>query len=157
MARVGAGPTVEFTVTPTLDTSAYVSGDLLFDTTLIDSTFSTPLNHTAIIQSVGILDDGDVGLDLDLLFLNQSTTLGTINAAFAASDALLAQLTGNIVTVAAADYDDLIGAQYASPQFNPFVVATDSNRVPGLYVAGVARAGGTFAADDLHLKIGVIF
>lgn len=159
MSTTGIGAVQLVDVIPTLDIAgAYADGDLFFNPVTLDTRFWGPTHHSAIVQSLMVLDDADQSAAFDLLFMQASTSLGTFNAAFAPSDALAANIVG-VISVAAGDYVDCANSVIAMPQFNPFVVAVGSGdkSVQDLWVAGVARDAYTaVAATDLHLRIGMV-
>lgn len=157
MSLYGHGALNIIDVDLVVNTAQYADADLLSDKVEVEGVFN-PNHHTALIQSLHILDDGDQGAALDILFFTASATLGTINAALNASDGVLSKLVG-VVEVAAGDYVDLINAQYAIPQFNPFVIrADDSDKTEqSLWIAAVSRGTPTYTGtDDLHVRIGLL-
>src|SRR5512133_1698421 len=54
------------TVTPTVDTSAYAAGDLLFDSTEVANAVRAN-GSTCILQSLTVIDKGDQGVGFTLL------------------------------------------------------------------------------------------
>ena len=86
---------------PTLDTSIYAIGDLLFDATEIAQAVTWSGGY-GTLRSVDILDEDAQGIAFDLLVLNAGDSLGSLNAAFAASDTLCRGIVA-IVPVATAD------------------------------------------------------
>ncbi len=156
MSKTGTGPLQWFDVTLTLSASpAYASGDLLADVALLED-FFTPLQQTALVQSVHVLDEDDQAGALDVCFTNLSTSWGTINSTLALSDTVARGVQG-LVKVVAGDYTDLGGAQLAVPQFNPFLVASDeSASAKRLYVAVVSRDAKTYSVSGIRLRIGVL-
>lgn len=156
MAGVGAVRLVQ--VDFVLDLAAHADGDLLSNPVEIAGIWG-PSEHSGIVQSLHILDDVAQGFAMDILFLQAGTSLGTLNAAYAASDALNGTVIG-VVHIATTDWIALgSGASYAIPQFNPFVVSTihSDKSVRSLYLAAIARgAFDAAAADDLHVRLGLL-
>lgn len=148
-------PDLVVTVTPTLDTSAYASGDLLFDSTEVANAVRTN-GSTAILQSVTLLDKADQGVAMTLLFANAATDFGTLNSAPDPDDAECATVLG-IVRIATADYIDLGGAKVATAS-NIGLLLKAGAATTSLYVAGVNSTGTpTYgAASDLVLQLGFL-
>ena len=101
---VGASD-IAVTVTPTCDTNAYASGDLLFDSTEIAAAVRANGGH-CILQSIVITDIDDQGLDMVLIFANAATDFGTLNSAPDPDDTEVLTVIGH-VPVATTDYFDL--------------------------------------------------
>lgn len=99
-ARVLVGcPDIVITVTPVLDTSAYASGDLLFDSTEIANAVRV-VGGTAILQSITLLDKADQGVAFTLLFANAATDFGTLNAAPDPDDTEAGTVIGHFAVLA---------------------------------------------------------
>jgi hypothetical protein len=143
-------------VTPTVDTSAYADGDLLFDKVLIPGcgwSGAEPVNlQTVVLQDV----DDEAGTNIELYFFNTSTTLGTINSAFNPSDTLMLACVGMLEVPGseAVDYGGgKITCLHGLNMVMPTVAVTGSGA--SLYVAGVVRGAPTYtAATDLKLRLG---
>lgn len=140
-------------VTPTLDTSAYDSGDVLFDTTAMTAVFR--INGAAMtVDSLTVLDEDDQGIAFDLYFLDTNTSLGTFNTAPNISDANARKILG-WVPVASGDYKDLGGAKVATVRNIGLKLKADSG-ADDLYIAAVTGGTPTHTASGLKLKLGVI-
>lgn len=139
-------------VTPTLDTSAYGAGDVLFATTEIPNVErGEPVPHGQILDAVTLIDKDDEGAAITLYFFDSDVALGTINNAPGISDANAAQCLG-IVDIATGDYDDLGGVKVAHVRgLNlPMLPASGTS----LYVAATCVATPTYtAASDLVLRL----
>ena len=147
-------------VTPTVDTSAYAAGDLIFTATIIPGVGPASISNpepvklqTIIVQDV----DDEAAMDLTLQFFRASTTLGTINNAYNPSDAVMQECVGefNITTL---DWLDYGGGKIAifhdvNMLMQPVNVTTAG---ASLYVAGYTVGGSpTYtAATDLKLRFG---
>lgn len=142
-----------FPVTLSLDTSAYVSGDVLADTQVLTDAMLVA-GGRAILQSVVVIDEDDQKQGFILLFFSSSQSLGTENAAPDVSDSEIREFLGK-VTVNAGDYLDLGGASVAQPSFTPFLLeaAADSK---DLYVAALSQGTGTYSASGLKLRLGLL-
>jgi hypothetical protein len=139
-------------VTPVLDTSAYAADRLLFNSTAIASAAFHDGGHVRL-ESIGLLDEDDQGIAMDLLFLDASTSLGTINQAFAASDTLGRNVLGR-VNIATGDYIDFGGFRFAQKS-SLGIVMKAAAATSSLWVAGVTRGGTpTYTASGLKFKFG---
>jgi hypothetical protein len=150
---VGASDSV-VTVIPTLDTNAYASGDLLFDSTEIANAVRAN-GYTAILHSVTIIDKADQKVAFTLVFANAATDFGTLNAAPDPDDTEAATVIGH-VAVAASDYLDL-GANAVACVKGIGLLLKAGAATTSLYVAGVNGTGTpTFAASDLVIQLGFL-
>ena len=140
-------------ITLSLDTSAYADGDVLAETQLCSGVVED-VHGKAMVLSLGVLDKDDQGQPLDIVFLKSNKGIGTENAQVSVSDADADEILG-IVSVAAADYKDLINSQYA--QITNVGILLES--APGsvdVYIAAISRGTGTYSASGITLKIGLV-
>jgi hypothetical protein len=153
IGRVGTSDIV-VTVTPVLDTAAYASGDLLFDSAEVANAVRAN-GYTAILQSITIIDKADQGVAFTLLIANAATDFGTLNGAPDPDDTEAATVIGH-VPVATGDYIDLGGAKVACIR-NIGLLLKAGAATTSLYVAGVNGTGTpTYAASDLVLQLGFL-
>lgn len=142
---------------PVLDTSAYADNDVMFNSVEVSGVFLANGRCVELISISG-LDKADQGVDFDLIFTQTAITLGTINAAVDATDAVIlaAGYLGHVSILAASGhYVDFINSQGICRTVDPLLLeaATGSNK---LYVSGIIRSGTpTYAADSLSLNLGV--
>ena len=152
-------------VTPTLDTSAYADNDVFFNATEIPSAVIGNGGASKLI-SITILNEDDVAHDIDLIFMQKSTDLGTINEAVGSNSKwtnALAKQAGVLGVIevdwSTSNSDFVNNLIYSSGNANPSGKAEnlpmilqaedDSNSV---YVAAVSRGGTpTVAADDYEI------
>lgn len=141
-------------VTFSVDTSAYASGDLIADTQEIDGV-GFGWKHTVVLDSITLIDESDQKVALSFVFLNASTSLGTENSAPNISDANATAAVLGQITFAATDYVDLGGVAVATKANLGLVLQTGA-ATDSLYVAIVNSTGTpTYgAADDLTGKFG---
>lgn len=141
-------------VTPTLDTSAYASGDLLFDVVTITSA-ALATGAAVELVSVTVCDQDDQKVAMNLFVSNLSTTWGTFNAAPTLSDAGGLGIQA-IIPIAAADFIDLGGVAVAQPRVAQNIgVICETSGSANLYLAGVNGAGTpTFTASGLKITLG---
>lgn len=139
--------------TPTLDTSQYGDGDLLFDCTEIPQFF--PHNNGSVfLHSMRITDEDDQGAAMEVLFVKANEDLGTANSAYAISDAESRSILTRIA-VASGDWFDMGGyrvAEFTSIGRTLTSVADSSS----IYIAGVSRGAGTYTASGLKFLFGVV-
>lgn len=149
-------------VTPTVDTSAYAAGDVLFNPTEIPRAVIEKGGCSKLIGITIIDQDDNTHIDMELIFMTVSKDLGTINAAPDITDANLelARILG-IAKIDSSDNEiDLVGSKvytFSSATGNaaahplPMILeaADDSTSV---YVAAITQVTPTFAAaDDIDL------
>lgn len=149
---VGASDII-VTVTPTLDTSAYTSGDLLFDSTEIANAVRAN-GGCAILQSITIVDKDDQRAGLTLLFADAATDFGTPNSAPDPDDGETATVLGHVAIVAG-DYVDLGGASVACVRGLGLLLKAGA-ATTSLYVAAMTGGTPTHTASGLALKLGFL-
>lgn len=148
-------------VAPTVDTSAYASGDLVGPKqTLTDAGAGAGLGSstggqlTGIIHSVTITDLENQSADFDLVVFssNPSNTTFTDNAAFDIADADLPKVVCVIQVTTNVAFND-----------NAVIIANGTNcvfdaKASGgiLYVAPVIRSAGTFSASGLTFRYSIL-
>jgi hypothetical protein len=137
-------------VTPTVDTSAYASGDRLGS--LMTLTAVNPNGDTApaLLSSIVILDMAAQRAAMDILFFHTSPTIASAdNAAIDISDANAAYLVGH-VSVVAGDYTNLTANAVATVKNLNLHLKVNSSGT--LYALIVSRGSPTYAAaSDLKL------
>lgn len=140
-------------IRPTLDTSAYADGEVLFAATKLADVVIDPMSEV-MLHSVAVTDISDQNAAFDLLFFSSSVTMGTLNAAVSISDADALLHVGR-VQVATSDYYDLGGADVASIGSLGRIMRT-AHESRDLWVAGVSRGTATYAANGLLLTFGFV-
>jgi len=151
LGKVGMND-ITITVTPTLDTDAYADGDVLFNATEIANAVRNN-GDTCILQSVHVLDKADQGKDFELVFLNASQALGTINAAIDISDANAEKIIGHYAF--SNGYVDLINSQILTDSGIGLLLKAGA-ATTSLYVAGISKGAGTYADGDLKITLGFL-
>ena len=141
------------TITCTVDTSAYASGDVLFDTQEIAGAVRVN-GDTCILQSVHVIDIDDQGKEMDLIFFNAATSLGTENSAPDIDDSDVLTTLGK-VNISADDYIDLGANRIATVQGIGLVLEAGA-ATTSLYVAGITRGTPTHSATGLTIKFGLL-
>ena len=152
-------------VTPTLDTSAYANNDVFFNSTEIPNAVVGDGGASKLI-GITILNEDDSAHDIDIVFMQKSTDLGTINEAVGSNSKwtnVLAKAAGvlGVVSVdwSAGTSDFVNNLIYSSSTANPsgksatlpilLQAESDSNSV---YMAAISRGGTpTTAADDYEI------
>jgi hypothetical protein len=138
-------------VTPVCDTSAYASGDTLFDR-ITCGTVARRNGDTVVLESVIILDvDDQAAAEMDLYFLDSDVTLGTANAAPSISDANAAKIVGHL-NIPSSAFKDLGGCKIACMRGVDLSMKTDAASQI-LYVAGVTQGTPTQTAGGIKLKL----
>ena len=145
------------TVTPTIETSTIDANDVLFNPVEIPFAVSE-LGGRSLLHSGCLIDQTDTSVDagvaIDLVFTQDSTNLGTLDAAVSAADTVL---DGIIGIVPMTSYVDMINGQISTKTNIGLVLIGASASSKSVYVGGVVREAGTArAADAIDLRIGVI-
>lgn len=148
---VVTGTGVVLTLTPTLDTTTYAAGDVLFGTAELAGAMRAT-GGRGYLQSIHVLDEDDQGQPFEVLFLNASTTIGATNGAVAITDTNARNVIGR-VTVTSSSYLD-IGASRIATLAN-LGLMMQSSGTTSLFVAGVATGTGLYTASGLKLQIGI--
>ena len=144
-------PDIAVTVTPTCDTSAYASGDLLFDSTAVANAVRAVGGH-CVLHSMTIIDKADQGVAFTLLIANAATDFGTLNSAPDPDDTEAGTIIGWI-PIAASDYID-VGASKIACVRNLGLGLKAGAATTSLYVAGINGTGTpTYAASDLVITL----
>ena len=136
------------------DTDATADSGVISNPVEIANCVSVPAG-TALLHFVQLLDDDDDGKAIDLVFTQVSTNLGTVNGAIDAADGVAASILG---VVSITSYFDGIAWQIAQ-KTNIGIILKAAADTKSIYVGAINRSGGAVtktAADDLHLRIGVI-
>ena len=152
-------------VTPTLDTSAYADDDVFFNSTEIPSAVIGNGGASKLI-GITILNEDDVAHDIDIIFMQKSTDLGTINDAVGTAmkwnntQAKEAGVLGFVKIDWSAGTSDFVNNLiYTSSSANisgksstlPILLQAESNST-SVYMAAVSRGGTpTVAADDYEI------
>lgn len=149
------------TVVPTLDTSAYANGDLLFDATAVALPFNG-LNGTLWLADVQVTDIDDQTLYIwDLIVASTSIDMGTLNSAPSTSDADAVSIIGRIRfdgTASPPDGVDVGGSKlYSKSAGNPplpIAVRPSTANPNTLYICGVCVTGTpTHTAAGLKVRL----
>lgn len=142
------------TVTPTLDTSAYASGDYMAKGSIAGALEKN--SGIAKLVSLQVLDEAKQKVAFDILFFDADPTVASaVNAAIDISDAEMAKYLG-FVAVAAGDYlTDLAGSSIATKSnIQLMLEGSESSPSTSLYYVLVTRGAPTYAASSLKIKFG---
>lgn len=140
-------------LTLSLDTSAYGDGDLLAETQLLSAEAFHEEGAKAFLESLVVIDQDDLKLAFDIVFLQSNVSLGTENATPSISDTDALKILGT-VTIGTADYKDLGGVAVATLRdLRLLLEAASGSR--SLYVGAISRGTGTYTAAGLKLRIGI--
>ena len=131
---------------PTLDTSAYASGDTLFDRLAL----TVPRCQDALrgtLKGVTILDKDDQGAAIDLYLLKGNVAFGTANAAPSISDADGEAILGYVPVTAS---KDLGGCRFGQTDA---AVGFSLAAGEALYLAAVVNGTPTHTAAGLVIRL----
>jgi hypothetical protein len=151
------GKSKNITVTPTIDTNIYASGDLVGTKLTLSNALRAQTGRGRIV-SVTLVDQAKQSAALDVVFFNAnpSGTTFTDNAALDVADADALKYAGHVSIVAGnyAAFADNSAATVVVSGAGIQVTATDSST---LYACLVSRATPTYAAaTDLQLTVGIV-
>ncbi|MEM0966607.1 MAG: hypothetical protein AAGJ81_10710 [Verrucomicrobiota bacterium] len=133
-------------VVPVLDTNATTAGDVLCATTQLTV---LPPGWKGTVERITVLDKDHNGAALDVVLLEDDTSLGTAGSAVSASDAAAEKVVA-VQQVAASDYADLVNSQLADVELAKPIGAGGG----ALYAALIDRTGGnTFTASGIVLTV----
>ena len=159
--RLGKMDVDFITVTPTIETSTIDANDVLFNpsTAEIANAVSVP-GGRSLLHSICLIDQTntsvDAGVSIDLVFSQDSTNLGTLDAAVDCADTVLDGIIG-IINISADDYKDMINGQIATKSNVGLILIGASATSQSVYVGGVIREAGTArAADAIDIRLGII-
>lgn len=142
------------TVTYTLDTSAYASGDLLADTQALSTTACDQNAGCVRIDSITIVDEDAQGVALYVLIHSASTSMGTENSAPNISDANARNILA-IIPVATTDYVTVSGTKVATLRSLGTIVKTAAGS-QALYTSLLNGTGTpTFTATGVTAQFGI--
>jgi len=150
IGKVGMPDNV-ITITCSLDTSAYASGDVLFDTQEIANAVRNN-GETCILQSIHVVDIDDQKVEMDLVFFNANTSLGIENAAPDIDDTEVLTTLG-VVNVK--NYVDLGEASTATVTGIGLPLKAGA-ATTSLWVAGITRGTPTHTASGLQISFGFL-
>ena len=139
-------------VTPTLDTLAYVTGDRLGSVqTITDAVRIT--TGTSVLQSITILDQARQSALMDILFFRASPTVASAdNAAIDITDAqMLANYIGSVSITES--YVALAGSSVVTKTGIGLVLKGSSSHI---YALPIIRGSGTYAANSLVFMYGFL-
>ena len=149
--------TVVLTVTPTIDTAAYATGELM-GSSEISLSPAVLQNGTrpasGVIQSVVIIDEDAQEINIDVYFFDAepSNTTFTDQAAFAPTDADLDALIGvAAVTDWRSTSTNSIGQVHNLGMAFELAASSDT-----LYAVLVTRGAPTYSATGLTLRVAVL-
>ncbi len=148
------GKRVIFNHTPSLLTAALDQDDVLADTEVLVGCFRGN-ELPGVLESIILLDQDDNGEDLIIYFLDANVVMGTEGAAVSITDANAVNIMGS-VTIAAADYTDLIGSQIATiAGINlPLKPVTATSGMYMAIVGGVSNTS-TYTASGIKIRLGI--
>lgn len=149
-----APPLALISVTLSLDTAAYASGDLLADAQEVAGV-ALATGGEAELVSLTVIDEDDQGAAFDVYLASASTTWGTENSAPTVSDAAARSIQA-VIPIATADYKDLGGVRVAQPRLAQNIgVVCSCVGGTSLYVAVVNGSGTpTYTASGVRLVFG---
>lgn len=139
-------------VTPTADTSILASGDVAFNPVELPGFFSG-YGAVRLLTGVQVVDRDDQGIALDLVLMNASTNLGTLNSAPNISDDNITSAVLATVSLVAGDYVDLGGARVATKILSLPIPLVGPAASLSVWIGGISRGTPTYTAAGLRIKL----
>ena len=157
--RLGKMDVDIITVTPTIETSTIDADDVLFNPVEITNAVSVP-GGRSLLHSICLIDQTntsvDAGVEIDLVFTQDSTALGTLDAAVDCADTVLDGILG-IINISRSSYVDMINGQISTKNNVGLALIGASTSSQSVYVGGIIREAGTArAADAIDIRLGII-
>lgn len=146
------GKTTTVSVTPTIDTDAYTAGDAVGGRLEFTNAVGEH-NKTGVLQSVIIIDDDQEQNELELWLFDQAFTATADDAAFAPSDADLANCIG-VVSTADGTYYNASANGVCTIRNIGLVLNLQSTTLYGQLVTRGTEA--YTAATDLTIVVGIL-
>lgn len=145
-----AGEVIELTFSANAD--AHSAGDVVAAPEELVN-FAREDGRGVLIQSVVLIDEGDQGAALDLVFLSADGSLGSESAAAGPTDTVAKTILG-VVSIEASDYSDMANSQVATKN-NVGLLLHPAAASTSVWVGLIARGSiDLAAADDITVKIG---
>ena len=144
------------TVTPDIETSTIDANDVFFNPVEIPNAVAVN-DGTSILQSICLIDQTDTSVDagvaIDLVFTQDDTVLGSLDASVSGADSVLDGILG-IISIT--NYADMINGQVATKN-NIGLVLKGASSSKSIYVGGVIRETGTArAATAIDIRLGIV-
>lgn len=154
---MGASSTLQFLngIQPTLDTSAYAAADVLFNAVEIPNMVAQK-GRSAKLLCITAHDKAAQAAAMDLLFFQNTATLGTLNAAVDITDAAFetAGFLGH-VSIVAGDWTAIVTGHALTKLVNPGLVLEAISTSRSIWMAAIGRTTTpTFAATSLKFGFG---
>lgn len=136
----------DITIVPPLDTAAYASGEVMFNSCPIPKAVLKAAGKGRIIE-LSAVEYSDQGFGIDLYFSKAPMSLGAVQAAAAATDAgVAAGIFLGVIKIGSTDWDD-IGANRVANLRNLNKWLRAASGTTSLYVSGIVRGAGTYAVN----------
>jgi hypothetical protein len=145
-------------VTPTLDTSAYATGDHMGTIHTLNSALSN-VGTTSILVNLTITDTANQKAALEVHLFSASPTLtSSDNAAIRIADSEVAAYHLGYVSVAATDYVtlDATAGNAIAIKTGLNILLKNSAAGTSIYAVVVSRGSPTYAASSLTFKYGLL-
>jgi hypothetical protein len=149
-------PSAVISITPTSNVDAHATGDVIAAPEELVN-FAAEDGRGVRIESVVVIDEGDVGGAMDLVFLSESGSIGAESAAYTMTDVVALTCLGTI-NILAAEFDDSVNNKIATHIVNGGLIIHPAAGSTSVWMGLVARGNiDLTAADDITIKIGRSF
>lgn len=139
-------------ITPVCETSAVAAGDIIANPTEIPNFSLGPDQPTYLVKMIVYDQDDNTAGDLRIVFLANSTSLGTLNSAPNISDANGLDIIGDIL-IASADWHDLGGFKWVEIDLSKLPQAMHpKSGTSSVYFAILAGGATTSTASGIKCR-----
>lgn len=140
-------------VAPTIDTAAYITGDVM-GTELAFSNILKDSTKAGYVTSAVISDAADQAVDLELVIFDQDpSAFGSDNAPFDPTDTDIKKIRGRVLLSGTSDLSTYNDNAVLAKDSISIAVGGHSSAVRTLYVALVARGAYDGDADSLQVTL----
>jgi hypothetical protein len=144
----------QFIITPTLDTAAYATGDILFGLTVISGVASAN-GRPCVIRSMTVIDSASQSQALEVhIFNTNSITIGALNSVWNVSALDMSKRAG-VVAAYIGSYITYSGYTIAENLVDMEIDCAPDTGSSDIYIAGRINGAATYVANSLRIVLTV--
>lgn len=143
-------------VEPTVDTSAYAAGDLMFQPIEVTNAVAVQ-GGTAILQSISVANDDALTGGFDIIFTTSDDSPGALNAAVSGTSGLSDANADKILGITSINNMVDVGACSIGSKANIGLILKAESDSTSVYAWGIAQStDNPTTATGYKLRIGVV-
>ena len=143
-------------VEPTVDTSAYAGGDLMFNPIEIENAVSVP-GGTAILQSIAVANDDALTGSFDIVFTASDDAPGALNNTISGESGLSDANADSILGITSVTNMTDVGACSIGSKSNIGLVIKAAAGTKSIYAFGIAQStDNPSTTTGYKLRIGIV-